>query len=99
MLSGGRLVFGAANKKAVKLMLKMWLKDAEIKNVDAFFVSNAKNELSRRDKDIAVSSRGYMLGYNNLKDPFASSFFRLLSKIGNKIMNMQIIRIDFGGRK
>ena len=71
----------------------------KLKTWTHFLVSNAKNELSRRDKDIAVSSRGYMLGYNNLKDPFVSSFFRLLSKIGNKIMNIQIIRIDFGGRK
>ncbi len=98
--SGGRLVFDAANKKAVKLMLKTWIKDAEIKNVDAYFsVSNAKNEISLWDKDIAVSSRGYMLGYNDLKDPSVSSFFRLLSKIGDKMMNMQIVRIDFGGRK
>lgn len=98
--SGGRLVFDAANKKAVKLMLKTWIKDAEIKNVDAYFsVSNAKNELSLWDKNIAVSSRGYMLGYNDLKDPSVSSFFRFLSKIGDKMMNMQIVRIDFGGRK
>ncbi len=98
--SGGRLVFDAANKKAVKLMLKTWIKDAEIKNVDAYFsVSNAKNELSRWGNNIAVSSRGYMLGYNDLKDPSVSSFFRLLSKIGDKMMNMQIVKIDFGERK
>ena len=79
--SGGRLVFDAANKKAVKLMLKTWIKDAEIKNVDAYFsVSNAKNELSLWDKNIAVSSRGYMLGYNDLKDPSVSSFFRFCQK-------------------
>lgn len=32
---GSVLVFDAANEKAVKLMLKTWLKDAEIKDAGA----------------------------------------------------------------
>ena len=44
---GGRLVFDAANQKAVKLMLKTWIRDAEIRDVGAYFaVSDAKKELS-----------------------------------------------------
>ena len=44
---GGKLVFDAANRKAVKLMLKTWLKDAEIKDVGAYFaVTDARHELS-----------------------------------------------------
>ena len=43
---GGKLVFDAANRKAVKLMLKTWLKDAEIKDVGAYFaVTDARREL------------------------------------------------------
>ncbi len=44
---GGRLVFDAAGKSAVKLMLKTWIKDAQIKNVGAYFsVVDARAELS-----------------------------------------------------
>ena len=93
---GAKLVFDAANERAVKLMLKTWIKDAEIKDVGAYFaVSDAAREISAWDKRIAVSSRGYMLGYNDLKDPSVSGFFRFLSKVGDGFMNMQIVRIDF----
>ena len=93
---GGVLVFDAANKKAVKLMLKTWLKDAEIKDVGAYFaVSDAKSELSAWDSRLSVSSRGYMLGYNDLRDPSVSGFFRFLSKVGDGMMKMQIVKIGF----
>ena len=92
------LVFDAANKTAVKLMLKTWIKDAEIKDVGAYFaVSDAKSELSAWDNRLNVSSRGYMLGYNDLRDPSVSGFFRFLSKVGDKMMKMQIVKIEFGG--
>lgn len=95
---GGVLVFDAANKKAVKLMLKTWIKDAEIQDVGAYFaVSDAKNEITPWDDRLQVSSRGYMLGYNDLKDPSVSGFFRFLSKVGDRMMDMQIVKIKFGG--
>ena len=94
---GAVLAFDAANEKAVKLMLKTWLKDAEIKDVGAYFaVSDAKNEIGAWDGRLQVSSRGYMLGYNDLKDPSISGFFRLLSKVGDGMMKMQIVKIGFG---
>ena len=93
---GGKLVFDAANKKAVRLMLKTWIKDAEIKDVGAYFcVSDAKKELSGWADGMGVSSRGYMLGYNDLRDPSVSGFFRFLSKVGDGMMKMQIVRLDF----
>ena len=93
----GRLVFDAAGKQAVKMISKTWLRTAEIKDVNAFFsVSDAKKELSPWDSNLNVSSRGYMLGYNDLKDPSVSRFFRLLAKFGDRIMKMQIVRLDFG---
>lgn len=97
---GGVLVFDAANQKAVKLMLKTWIKDAEIKNVGAYFsIEDAKAELSAWDSRLKVSSRGYMLGYNDLKDPSVSGFFRFLSKFGDNMMNMQIVKIRFAEEK
>lgn len=93
----GRLVFDAAGKKAVKLIAKTWLKTAEIKDVNAYFaVSDAKKELSLWNDNMSVSSRGYMLGYNDLKDRSVNGFFRLLAKFGDSVMKMQIVRLDFG---
>lgn len=93
---GGKIVFDAAGKSAVKLMLKTWIKDAKIRDVGAYFsVADAKSELSLWSPELEVSSRGYMLGYQSLDDPSVSGFFRFLAKVGDKIMKMQIVRIDF----
>lgn len=43
----------------------------------------------------AISARGYMLGYHDLKDPAVSGFFQLLSRLGDSLMKMRIVRIDF----
>ncbi len=92
---GGVLVFDTANQTAVKMIAKT-LKNAEIKDVGAYFaVSDAKKELSAWDSRLQVSSRGYMLGYNDLKDPSVSSFFRFLAKVGDNMMKMQIVKIMF----
>lgn len=94
---GSVLVFDAANGKAVRLMLKTWIKDAAIQNVGAYFaVADARRELSAWDSRLRVSSRGYMLGYNDLKDPSVSGFFRFLARVGDIRMNMQIVKLGFG---
>lgn len=49
------------------------------------------------DSRLQISSRGYMLGYHDLKDPSVSGFFRFLARVGDRSMNMQIVRIGFGG--
>ena len=93
---GGVLVFDAANEKAVRLMLKTLVKDAGIKDVGAYFAVSDARELSGWDSRLRVSSRGYMLGYNDLKDPSVSGFFRFLARIGDNRMNMQIIKLVLG---
>ena len=94
--SGGKLVFDAANRTAVKMIAKTWLKSAKIKDVGAYFaVSDAKSELSPWDSRLHVTSRGYMLGYTDLKDPYVSGFFRFLAKVGDRMMKMQIVKINF----
>ena len=93
---GGRLVFDAANRSAVKLMLKTWIKNAEIQDVGAYFaVSDAKQELSAWGPKLRISSRGYMLGYQSLDDPSVKWLYRLLAKIGDGRMKMQIVRIEW----
>ena len=97
---GGVLVFDAANRAAVKMIAKTWLKSAKIKDVGAYFaVSDAPKEIGAWDSRLQVTSRGYMLGYNDLKDPSVSNFFRFLAKVGDGMMKMQIVKIRFGGRK
>lgn len=98
--SNGILVFDAANSKAVKLMLKTWIKQAKIKDVGAYFsLSDAENEIGQWDKRLNVSHKGYMLGYNDLKDSSVSSFFCFLAKIGDNYMKMQIVKIKFKNNK
>ena len=93
---GGVLVFDAANRTAVKMIAKTWLKSAKIKDVGAYFaVSDAKEELSPWDRRLTVTSRGYMLGYNDLRDPSVSGFFRFLAKVGDGKLKMQIVKIAF----
>lgn len=93
---GARLVFDAANKRAVNLMLKTWIKTASIQDVGAYFsVSDARAELSGWSPRLRVSSRGYMLGYNDLRDPAVSGFFRFLARVGDGMMKMQIIQLTF----
>ena len=97
---GGVLVFDAANRTAVKMIAKTWLKSAKIQDVGAYFaVSDAPKEIGAWHSRLRVTSRGYMLGYNDLKDPSVSGFFRFLAKVGDGMINMQIIKIGFGGKQ
>ena len=97
---GGVLVFDAANRTAVKMIAKTWLKSAKIKDVGAYFaVSDAPKEIGAWDSHLQVTSRGYMLGYNDLRDPSVSGFFRFLAKVGDRGMKMQIVKIGFGGKR
>ena len=96
---GGLLVFDAANRTAVKMIAKTWLKSAKIQDVGAYFaVSDALKEIDAWSSRLQVTSRGYMLGYNDLKDPSVSGFFRFLARVGDGVMKMQIVRIKFVGR-
>lgn len=95
---GGKLVFDAARKSAVRLMLKTWIKTAKIQDVGAYFaVSDPKAELSPWSEALQVSSKGYMLGYSDLRDPSVPGFYRFLSRVGDGMMKMRIVRLDFKG--
>ena len=97
---GGVLVFDAANRAAVKMIAKTWLKSAKIQDVGAYFaVSAAPKEIGAWDSRLQVTSRGYMLGYNDLRDPSVSGFFRFLARVGDGMMKMQIVKIRFGGKQ
>ena len=50
-----------------------------------------------KGRQLPGSSRGYMLGYNDLKGPSVSGFFRFLARVGDGMMRMQIVKIKFRG--
>ena len=80
---GGVLVFDAANRTAVKMIAKTWLRTAKIKDVGAYFaVSDAPKEIGEWDSRLQVSSKGYMLGYNDLKAPSVSGFSGFSPRLG-----------------
>ena len=92
---GGRLVFDTASKRAVKIMLKTWVKEAGITSISEYFsVDDVKKDLFWMNH-AKISCRGYMLGYNDLKDPSVPKLFRILAKLGDGFMKMRIIRMDF----
>jgi O-methyltransferase involved in polyketide biosynthesis len=92
---GGRLVFDAASERAVKLMLKTWVKEAGITSIrDYFSVGDARRDLAWME-NARVTSRGYMLGYNDLRDPSVPGLFRAMARLGDGYMKMQIVRMDF----
>lgn len=92
----GRLVFDSANRRAVKLMLKTWVKEAGVTSItDYFSVDSVEKDIIPWMKNAEVTSRGYMLGYNDLKDPSVPGLFRLMARLGDGYMRMRIIRMDF----
>ena len=92
---GGRLVFDAANKMAVKMMLKTFVKTAGVTDVTKYFyIDDMDRDLKAWLPGTEISARGYMLGYHDLKDSSVSGFFRFLSKIADGVMKMRIVRID-----
>ena len=91
----GRLVFDAAGKTAVRLMLKTWVKQAGIRDVGAYFPSRTPGGSWSHGRRFSVSSRGYMLGYQSLHDPAVRPVHRLLAKLADGPMHLQIVRIDF----
>lgn len=93
---GGTLVFDTCGKFGAKMLKKTWLKEYKIQDVDAFFyVNSIQKDVIPWIRNAKVTSRGYMLGYHDLQDESVSRFFRFLSKIGDRKLHMQIVRIDF----
>ena len=65
-------------------------------DVGAYFsVQDAEKELTSWSNRISVSSRGYMLGYQDLWGPGIRNIHRLLARIADGPMKLQIVRLDF----
>ena len=92
----GCLIFDSVGKLGLKLMMSKILKNMGIKDVEGlFYVNNTIKELNWSDK-IKVTSKGYMLGYYNMKSFNIRSSHRLLARIGDNVMKMKINKFQFG---
>ena len=97
---GGRLVFDTVGKTGRNLMMKKILKNMNMGEVKGYFyVNNVQKQLGGWSDNIALSHRGYMLGYNDMKANGIKASYRMLARIGDNIMKMRIIRMDFRERK
>ena len=81
------LVFDAAGKMTVKL-ISMWLNSLKVKEVGTYFSVSNLDEISSWTNNIEVTSKGYMLGYNDLKEDNVSGFFRFLAHVCDELMKM-----------
>ena len=76
-------------------MTKTWLKEAGITDVGAYFSISDASEIVPWSRDIqSVSSKPYMNGYRKIDRRFGL-FNQIMSAVGDKVMKMQIVRIDF----
>lgn len=66
-----------------------------INNVEGLFYTNNPIHDLNLSKKIKLSSKGYMLGYYDMKSPNICFSHRLLAKIGDNIMKMAINKIEF----
>ena len=73
---GGVLVFDAANRTAVKMIAKTWLKSAKIKDVGAYFaVSDAPKGDWRVGQPFASIQQGLYAGVQRFERPFRQRLF------------------------
>ena len=61
---------------------------------DRFYTDDAVGELSGWSDRIRVTSKGYMLGYYDMRAPGVRGIHRLLARIGDSLMKMRIVRME-----
>ena len=95
LFPGCRLVFDTVGTLGYKLMMRVILKKHGMNDFgNLFYTNNAVKDLSSWSDKISVSSKGYMLGYYDMKLPSIKGIHRLLAKVGDNIMHMQIVKIE-----
>lgn len=95
---GGRLACDVTNKFGLKLMLKTWIKGAEIKDVGAYFsVKETEKEIAAWSADIEkVRHKKYMTGYRR-PDKRWGVCNRFLCWVADNSNMCQIAQISFRG--
>lgn len=90
-----RLLFDTVGKRGYKIMMKSVLKNHNMSDFgDRFYTDDAVGELSGWSDRIRVTSKGYMLGYYDMRAPGVRGIHRLLARIGDSLMKMRIVRME-----
>ena len=78
------------------MMMKTWIKQAGIANVNAYFhLEDAKEELAPWSAQFAaIGTKDYMNGYRPVDKRFGA-FNRTLAKIADSKIKMKLVGIDF----
>lgn len=96
-LPGALLVFDAAGRSAVRMMLKTWIKTAQIKDVGAYFsVEDAPAEMDPWAPGITVSQRPFMFGYLDLHGGGVTGPQRLLAHVMDGPLGCKVVTVSFG---
>ncbi len=92
---GARLLFDTVGKKGHRIMMKKSLKEHGMNDFgERFHTEDPEADFSGWSEKIRVTSRGYMLGYYDMKAPGVKGIHRFLAKVGDGIMKMRIVRMD-----
>ena len=92
---GSVLVFDSCNSFGAKLMRKTWLKQAGIKDVDAYFSLKDPMELKSWNVNIRkVTSRSYMRGYRDIFHE-VGLFHKLMILFCDHLVRMRIVKVEF----
>lgn len=92
---GGVLVFDAANRTAVKMIAKTWLKSAKIKDVGAYLRFQTQKRAFSVGQPLAGHEPRLYAGLQRSARPIRQRLFRFLAKVGDDMMKMQIVKINF----
>ena len=92
---GAALAFDSCNERGAKLMRKIWLKEAGITDVDAFFSLKDEKELKLWSARFAsVTAKSYMRGYRDIYRD-VGAFHKLMIRFCDSLVNMKIVKITF----
>lgn len=93
--SDGVIVFDSCNARGARMMTKTWLKEAGIKDVNALFSLEDKNEIEGWSNDFIVTEKSYMRGYRDIYEE-VGGLYKLMIKFCDGLVGMKIIKIIFG---
>lgn len=90
------LVFDAAGKFAVQMMIRNFVKQTGINDVTvSFYVNDIRRDICPWLRKSKVSARGYIDGYCDLRAAGIRPLFRFMGTVAERLMRMQIVKIQF----
>ena len=94
---GAVLAFDSCNRRGAKIMRKIWLKEAGITDVSAFFSLEDEAELRGWSSRFAsITGKSYMRGYRDIYK-YVGPFHKIMIRFCDSLVKMKIVRIAFKG--